>query len=70
MGDYCSYIRYAKFNKIEMKFDFTELDDQHCQDLQNAKLYYISYGDDDLWRIGAKGFYDSLVKNFDDVIGG
>ena len=70
IGDYCSYIRYSIVDQIDMKFNFTELDDKNCWDLQNAKLYFINWGDEKLWRVGGKAFYDSVLKNMDDVIAG
>lgn len=53
-----------------MKFDFNDHDDKMCRDLQNAKLYYISYGDEILWSVGGKAFYDSVLKNMEDVMSG
>jgi len=68
--DYCTYIVYATVDKIELILDLSEKDYDMCWGLQDTKLFYVSYGDDRLWSIGAKAFYESVIGNMDKIIEG
>lgn len=43
---------------------------KNWESLTNVQLYWISYGDERLWKIGAKMYLDKLVASMDKIVSG
>ena len=70
IGDLCSYIYISDFHNKKLVFEYNQTDIDMCTNMIKSKMFYISNGNDFLWKIGAKEFYEALTKSFDDVISG
>ena len=61
VGDLCGTMNAADFHKIKLIFEYTELDKQMCSEKGDVGNFDSINGDPDLWKIGAKVFYDTLL---------
>ena len=59
--DMCKNVYVAKREGITLKFEFSKQDIKDCNDLYNKQLYYQVYGDENLWKIGAKAYFIDLI---------
>jgi hypothetical protein len=41
-----------------------------CKQLIDTKLYSVCYGNDMLWKAGARAFYDTVLLNMDEIVHG
>lgn len=64
----CGYIQWAQINNITLKFKPTAEDNAHCLAFGDSKLYHISYGLDEMWKLSSTDFikevfhYSDLVR--------
>ena len=56
VGGFCGYLQFADYHNFTMIFNYTAEDINNCVELDNAGLYGKSYGDERLWKIGAKSY--------------
>ena len=66
--DMCKNIFVANEEDITLSFDPSKKDIQNCQDLVDKQLYYQVYGDDNLWKIGAKAYFIDLFTYMNQTI--
>lgn len=66
----CKYLVVGTFHEIEFKFDFTLFDYSTCLDLAESQMFYYVWGNDILWKIGAKRYLEHLLDSMDRVIEG
>lgn len=70
IGDLCSYIYISDFHNKTLIFEYNQTDISMCTKLISSKSYWISYGHEFLWKIGAKEFYENLINSMEGVISG
>ena len=56
MNSVCSYIQWATLAGLDLKFSPTDEDLRYCMALGDSKLYTVSYGLDELWKVSAYNF--------------
>ena len=56
MKGICSYLHWANYEKLKLKFEVTEMVERWCQALGDSKLYYNAYGLEELWKLGGYEF--------------
>ena len=56
MNSMCSYIQWAQINNITLKFTPTAEDNAYCLAFGDSKLYHVSYGLADLWKLSSTDF--------------
>ncbi len=57
---FCAYIQWATLAGLEIYFDATQMDLNYCMAMSDAKLYRVSYGLSELWKLGAYEFLKVL----------
>ena len=70
VADLCSYLIIADYHQIELTVSPTQKDIEMCQQEKNTKLYYVSQGDEALWKVGSKAFFDDLLTQMESLIDG
>jgi hypothetical protein len=63
----CAYLLWAKVDKLTLKFNVPDQAYDYCSAVGDGKLYGVSYGLDDLWKLGSFEFMEQLVE-FVDVL--
>ena len=53
MKGICSYLQWANYEKLALKFEVPDLAERWCQAVGDSKLYYNAYGLEELWKLGA-----------------
>lgn len=61
MVDVCGYLEWAVLANLSLKFTPKLVDDDYCLAFGDSKLYSVSYGLDELWKLGAFEFLNKLV---------
>eukprot|EP00347_Sterkiella_histriomuscorum_P016873 403351519 len=62
MVDVCGYIQWAQLANLTLNFTPTALVNQYCLALGDSKLYSVSYGLDQLWKLSAFQFLNKMVS--------
>lgn len=70
INNICSYLYIADFHKLELRFETTRKDLEQCNGLSQLKMFYVSWGDDLLWKLGSQVFYKKLVSAMDSILKG
>ena len=66
----CSYLIISDYHKKHLKFKYEYKDVYECTQMIGLKLYYVSWGDSNLWKLGSKVFYENLINSMDNIING
>lgn len=61
MVDICGYLQWAEIADLTLRFKPAENDDDYCLAYGDSKLYSVSYGLEELWKLGAFEFLNKLV---------
>ncbi|CDW91251.1 histidine acid phosphatase family protein [Stylonychia lemnae] len=61
MVDICGYLQWAELANLSLTFKPKPEDDNYCLALGDSKLYSVSYGLDELWKLGSFEFLNKLV---------
>lgn len=70
MVDICGYIQWAELANLDLKFKPTPFDDNYCLAFGDSKLYSVSYGIDELWKLGSYEFLNQLIDYSNSVKSG
>eukprot|EP00347_Sterkiella_histriomuscorum_P023194 403335592 len=60
MVEVCGYMQWAELANLTLNFTPTASIDQYCLAMGDTKLYSVSYGLDELWKLGAFEFLNKL----------
>ena len=60
MSKRCSYIEWAILAGLELKFKPSDLDMGYCMALGDYKMYALSYGLPEIWKLSAYNFLKQL----------
>ena len=69
VGDFCVLNSYD-FHKIKTIFPYTPLDQEMCNKRGDVGNFDSINGDPDIWKIGAKVFFETLLGHFEEVMMG
>lgn len=67
MIDICGYIQWAELANLDLKFKPKATDDNYCLAFGDSKLYSVSYGIDELWKLGSYEFLNKLIDYSDSI---
>lgn len=56
MNSMCSYLQWAQIHNLTLKFNMTEEANDYCLAMGDSKLYHVSYGLDELWKLSSADF--------------
>lgn len=62
MTKLCGYIQWSRYQNLSLVFPPTEEDQRYCLAVGDAKLYYNSYGLEELWKLSAYEFLNHLME--------
>jgi len=62
MVDICGYLQWAELANLTLKFTPKPSDDAYCLAYGDSKLYSVSYGIPDLWKLGSYEFLNKLLN--------
>ena len=60
LNDMCGYIYWAGFAGLELRFTVSDEVYQLCLEYGDTKMYHVSYGHDELWKLGSHQFLNNL----------
>ena len=63
--DVCAYLLWAQTDKLELKFNVTPETYGYCAAVGDAKLYGVSYGVSELWKLGSYEYLSQLSEFVD-----
>lgn len=64
----CRYFTIATYHEMELKFNFTHDDYKTCMGLIDTQMFYVVWGNNLLWKIGAKRYLEHLLDAMDRTI--
>ena len=60
MNDICGYLQWAQIAGLDLKFEVPDKTNQYCLAFGDSKLYSVSYGLDELWKLSSFEFLQQL----------
>lgn len=63
----CSYLQWAEVANLTLKFNPTDEDNDYCLAFGDSKLYSVSYGLSELWKLGSYDFLNQLATYADQL---
>jgi len=58
----CGYIQWARYDNLETTFKPSDEDQRYCLAVGDSKLYYNSYGLEELWKLSSYEFLSTLIE--------
>jgi hypothetical protein len=55
-------MQWSRYQGLKLTFEPTESDEKFCLAVGDSKLYFNSYGHDELWKLGSYEFLHQIME--------